>query len=186
MLSGGVSLAERTRVQGLADALIWSTAAIASLGSGVVVGRGRLHGARDPGRGARHRARVRDRLARRTHRSTIARRPVRAGRRLAGRADAAARQLQLLHDPRREHPGALLDLGRAARARRRCGRRRTSPGPKITHRRAALVDEQPHVRAVRLAEQRRPAAGHRLGGIGERRPAAGDRTARAPTRTARR
>ncbi len=37
MLSGGVSLAERTRIQGLADALIWSTSAIASLGSGVIV-----------------------------------------------------------------------------------------------------------------------------------------------------
>jgi MFS family permease len=38
MLSGGVSLAERTRVQGVTDALIWSTAAIASLGSGALVG----------------------------------------------------------------------------------------------------------------------------------------------------
>jgi MFS family permease len=37
MLSGGVSLAERTRVQGIADALIWSTAAVASLGSGVLI-----------------------------------------------------------------------------------------------------------------------------------------------------
>jgi MFS family permease len=37
MLSGGVSLAERARVQGVADALIWSTAAIASLGSGVLL-----------------------------------------------------------------------------------------------------------------------------------------------------
>jgi MFS family permease len=38
MLTGGVSLAERTRIQGLADGLIWSTAALASLGSGVIVG----------------------------------------------------------------------------------------------------------------------------------------------------
>ena len=37
LLTGGVSLTERTRVQGLTDALIWSTAAIASLGSGVLV-----------------------------------------------------------------------------------------------------------------------------------------------------
>ena len=37
MLSGGVSLAERARVQGVADALIWSTAALASLGSGVLL-----------------------------------------------------------------------------------------------------------------------------------------------------
>jgi MFS family permease len=37
LLTGGVSIVERTRVQGVADALIWSTAAIASLGSGVLV-----------------------------------------------------------------------------------------------------------------------------------------------------
>lgn len=37
MLTGGLALGERTRVQGIADALIWSSAALASLGSGVVV-----------------------------------------------------------------------------------------------------------------------------------------------------
>jgi MFS family permease len=37
MLTGGVSAVERARVQGLADALIWSTAAIASLGSGFLL-----------------------------------------------------------------------------------------------------------------------------------------------------
>ncbi len=37
MLTGGVSIVERTRIQGLADGLIWSTAALASLGSGVLV-----------------------------------------------------------------------------------------------------------------------------------------------------
>jgi MFS family permease len=37
LLSSGVSIRERTRVQGLADGLIWSTAALASLGSGVLV-----------------------------------------------------------------------------------------------------------------------------------------------------
>jgi MFS family permease len=37
MLTGGVSIAERTKLQGAADALIWSTAAIASLGSGVLL-----------------------------------------------------------------------------------------------------------------------------------------------------
>jgi MFS family permease len=37
LLSRGVSVVERTRIQGLADALIWSTAALASLGSGVLV-----------------------------------------------------------------------------------------------------------------------------------------------------
>ncbi|HEX2756658.1 MAG TPA: MFS transporter [Candidatus Limnocylindrales bacterium] len=37
LLTHGLSLAERTRLQGLADGLIWSSAAAASLGSGVVV-----------------------------------------------------------------------------------------------------------------------------------------------------
>ncbi len=37
MLSSGLGLAERTRLQGFADALIWSTSAVASLGSGVIV-----------------------------------------------------------------------------------------------------------------------------------------------------
>jgi hypothetical protein len=37
MLSAGLELAERTRIQGMADAVIWSTSAIASLGSGVIV-----------------------------------------------------------------------------------------------------------------------------------------------------
>ena len=37
MLSAGVELAARTRVQGLADAVIWTTSAVASLGSGAIV-----------------------------------------------------------------------------------------------------------------------------------------------------
>ena len=37
MLSGGVEPRERARVQGVADAVIWTTSAAASLGSGVVV-----------------------------------------------------------------------------------------------------------------------------------------------------
>jgi MFS family permease len=37
LLSHGLSLAERTRIQGLTDSLIWSSAAVASLGSGVVL-----------------------------------------------------------------------------------------------------------------------------------------------------
>lgn len=37
LLSSGVSLAERARVQGMADAVIWSTSAFASVGSGLVV-----------------------------------------------------------------------------------------------------------------------------------------------------
>jgi MFS family permease len=37
LLSSGVSLAERARVQGAADAVIWSTSAVASVGSSLVV-----------------------------------------------------------------------------------------------------------------------------------------------------
>ena len=37
LLTSGVSIVERTSVQGIADGLIWSTAALASLGSGVLV-----------------------------------------------------------------------------------------------------------------------------------------------------
>lgn len=37
LLTHGLSLAERTRLQGVTDALIWSSAAAASLGSGVIV-----------------------------------------------------------------------------------------------------------------------------------------------------
>ena len=37
LLTTGLSIVERTRLQGLTDALIWSSAAAASLGSGVIV-----------------------------------------------------------------------------------------------------------------------------------------------------
>ncbi len=37
MLTRGLALAERTRVQGVADGLVWSSAALASLSSGVIV-----------------------------------------------------------------------------------------------------------------------------------------------------
>jgi hypothetical protein len=37
LLTQDLSLGERTRLQGLTDALIWSSAAAASLGSGVIV-----------------------------------------------------------------------------------------------------------------------------------------------------
>jgi len=37
LLTTGLSLRERTRLQGLTDGLIWSSAAAASLGSGLVV-----------------------------------------------------------------------------------------------------------------------------------------------------
>jgi predicted MFS family arabinose efflux permease len=36
MLSGGVSVAERTRLQGVTDAFIWSTGAVASVSSGLI------------------------------------------------------------------------------------------------------------------------------------------------------
>ncbi|HUF05770.1 MAG TPA: MFS transporter, partial [Candidatus Binatia bacterium] len=36
-LTRGLALGERTRVQGIADGMIWSSAAVASLASGVVV-----------------------------------------------------------------------------------------------------------------------------------------------------
>jgi MFS family permease len=38
MLTSAVSARERARIQGVSDAMIWSTSAIASLGSGVIVG----------------------------------------------------------------------------------------------------------------------------------------------------
>ena len=37
MLTGGLSLGERTRVQGVADGMIWTSAALASLSSGLIV-----------------------------------------------------------------------------------------------------------------------------------------------------
>ena len=37
LLASGVEPAERARVQGVADAVIWTTSAVASLGSGAVV-----------------------------------------------------------------------------------------------------------------------------------------------------
>ncbi len=37
MLTRGVDVADRTRLEGMADSLIWSSAAVASLGSGVVL-----------------------------------------------------------------------------------------------------------------------------------------------------
>lgn len=37
LLTHGLEVAERTRLQGLTDALIWSSSAAASIGSGVVV-----------------------------------------------------------------------------------------------------------------------------------------------------
>ncbi len=37
LLTSGLSLAERTRVQGVADGVVWSSAALSSLSSGVIV-----------------------------------------------------------------------------------------------------------------------------------------------------
>ena len=52
----GLTLAERTRLQGLTDALIWSSAAAASLGSGRRRGGSQLRGPRADRRGTRDRA----------------------------------------------------------------------------------------------------------------------------------
>ena len=38
LLTGAVGVNERARVQGVSDSLIWSTSAVASIGSGLVVG----------------------------------------------------------------------------------------------------------------------------------------------------
>ena len=55
LLTRDLSLAERTRLQGLTDSLIWSSAAVASLGSGIVVAGVELRHARTAGRGPGHR-----------------------------------------------------------------------------------------------------------------------------------
>jgi MFS family permease len=37
LLTGGLALSERTRVQGIADGMVWTSAAVASVSSGIVV-----------------------------------------------------------------------------------------------------------------------------------------------------
>ena len=56
LLTQDLSLAERTRLQGLTDGLIWSSAAAASLGSGVVVASAGYADPRVAGRGPGGRA----------------------------------------------------------------------------------------------------------------------------------
>jgi MFS family permease len=56
LLTHGLTLAERTRVQGLTDTLIWSSAAVASLGSGFVLAYAGYAIPRSHGGGPRHRA----------------------------------------------------------------------------------------------------------------------------------
>ena len=56
LLTQDLSLAERTRLQGLTDGLIWSSAAAASLGSGVVVACRKLRDAWAAGCGPGRRA----------------------------------------------------------------------------------------------------------------------------------
>ena len=64
LLTHGVDVADRTRLQGAADSLIWSSSALASLGSGIVLafasyaalGPARRGARRDPALGDRRRA----------------------------------------------------------------------------------------------------------------------------------
>ena len=126
-------LAERTRIQGVADALIWSSAAAASLGSGAGRGLRRLRGARDPGRGAGRRSG--------RHRATAHARPIatppsrRAGQLAPAPSEPGSRPAE---------PGRQLPTTQAARTRAQASTSssgtyssalwatRTSPGPKMT------------------------------------------------------
>ena len=129
-------------VQGLTDALIWSSAAAASLGSGVVVAAAGYATLGPAGRGA-------------------GRRPGLAAAVAAGAAAAAPRRAPAAqarpsssHDPRGQHAGARLDLVERHVLVGAVGDPHVARAEDHA-RRAALVDEQPHVRAVGLAEQRR-------------------------------
>ncbi len=154
--------------------LIWSSAAAASLGSG-----------------------RRRRGGRATRRSGCwggpRRRPGHAGHRPArgGRAAGGRRRLSSGHgaelptDPRGEDPGARLDLVERHVLVGAVGDPHVARAEDHA-RRAAVVDEQLHVGAVRLAEQRRPAARDAPRRRRPARPAADGPTAPAPTRTGRR
>jgi MFS family permease len=91
MLSTGLDLPERTRLQGFADALIWSTSAVASLGSGVIVAVAGFTSLSLLGAGLIAIPIV-----------------VVASQRRVILASSAGHQL--LHEPRREDAGALDDL----------------------------------------------------------------------------
>ena len=109
MLSSGLSLVDRTRLQGFADALIWSTSAVASLGSGVIVATAGYTGLSLLGAGlvaipivvlvSQRRAIARAGLA------GGAFAPAGAG------APSGSGAAQLAHEPRRQDPAAVDDLG---------------------------------------------------------------------------
>ena len=152
MLTHGVDIADRTRLQGAADSLIWTSSALASLSSGDRPRVRELRGARAP----RRRPDRDPALALRVAADGAHRRHV---------ADQPAAELR--DDPCGEDPGAVGDLGQRDALVGAVGDLHVARA-EDHRRRVALVDEQPHVGAVRLAEQRRPAAERRLGGRGER------------------
>ena len=131
LLTSGVAIVERTRVQGVADALIWSTAAIASPRlRGARGGRG-LRGARGPRRNPRGGAGV------------VPDRP--AGRFGTDAVDGLTRPARRAAPPAaRAHPAASSSTTQAASTRAHASTSAsgtcssalwatlTSPGPKIT------------------------------------------------------
>ena len=110
MLSSGLSLADRTRLQGFADALIWSTSAVASLGSGVVVATAGYTGLSLLGAGLVAIPIVVLVSQRRAIASTGLAGAAIASRAVAGAASAGG-AAQLAHEPRRQDPAAVDDLG---------------------------------------------------------------------------
>ena len=178
LLTHGLELAERTRLQGLTDALIWSSAAAASLGSGVVVAAARLHHARPARGGAGRRARL----------LVVARRSPwrRAAADAIGSARLAGTSSRTTQAARTRAQSSTSSSGTCSSA---LWATLTSPGPEDDARRPADVHEEPHVGAVRLAEQRRPAPGDGLDRVGQadrqrmvRRDARRCRTARRRSR----
>ena len=155
MLTTSLPLAEQTRIEGVTDSLIWSSAAAASLGSGLVVAAASyavlgLLGA------ALVIVPVWIVLARRRAVEAIGSAEVTPGR----------------QRPRRRVPGGPASRRRTPRPRRAAPRRRCAR-PDVARTedhawRAAAVDEQLHVRAVGLAEERRTAAGLGLDDRGSR------------------
>ena len=169
LLTHGLSLAERTRVQGLTDTLIWSSAAVASLGSGFVLA---YAGYAILGLMGAALVIVPAMLVMRT--------PL--GRH--GRSPATSSPISL-PDPLDQHARAGLDL--VERHVLVCAVRDPDVARAEDHaRRVAVVHEHLHVGAVRLAEERRPAARHTFDCRCRDRPATDGPTGPAPTRTARR
>ena len=123
LLTTDLSLAERTRVQGLTDGLIWSSAAAASLGSGR--GRGaarRLRDARAARRGAGRRARC-----------CCARWPGARRVRRVGRAGAALGPRPSSRSTHAARTRAQVSTSSSGTYSSALWATRTSPGPKITH-----------------------------------------------------